>query len=610
MPRTRIAATGLAALIAVGIVGAGTQAASSATLFEALFGQKPPRRASEPVPPPPPPPVQKKVAPVKISSPTTYTYRPEPVRPMDFSALGQQARNVAFEPGQAGGFATDLAGLDGYVLPVETPVSKAIADWYQAHPDYLWVKDGAPTERARQAIRVLGDAARYGLNPGDYSVDIPAGNGALTGAIRFEVALSARLLRYVRDVTLGRVDPNKLSGYHDLPAKPLNLLGVMTSLAATHDIRAYLESRHPAMQEYRLLVAELELLKAAQDDAIVVNLTGVLKPGQTNAELPKIVELIRRKGDPAFLQDFGPVLDAHGAGEVYDPALVDAVKAAQKAAGLSPDGVIGPRTVNALAGESKADRIAKVEAALETLRWLPRDFEARRVFINQASFMAQYFENDEEKLAMRVVVGKPSNQTSFFYDEIERVEFHPYWGVPSSILVNEMLPRLRRDPGYLDRAGYEVVDAKGKRVPSSSVNWGAYGAKIPFGVRQTPGEANALGELKILFPNKHAIYMHDTPSRDLFKRDTRAFSHGCVRLERPRDMAAAVLGWNGDQVAAALKKGHSGVAVPERIPVYLTYFTAWPEASGAIGYHADIYKRDAHLRESLQRVESERGGQG
>ncbi len=598
--------------MAVGIIGAGTQAASSATLFEALFGQKASRRASEPVPPPPPPPVQRKtVAPVKISSPTTYTYRPEPVRPMDFSALGTQARNVAFEPGQNSAFAADLSGLDGYVLPVESAVSKAISDWYQGHPDYLWVKDGAPTERARQAIRVLGDAARYGLNPGDYAVDIPsAGEGASPGAIRFEVALSARLLRYVRDVTLGRVDPNKLSGYHDLPPKPLNLIGVMTSLAATHDIRAYLESRHPAMEEYRLLVAELELLKAAQDDAVVVNLTGVLKPGQTSAELPKIVELIRRKGDPAFLQDFGPVLDAHRSGEVYDPALVDAVKAAQKAAGLTPDGVIGPRTVNALAGESKADRIAKVEAALETLRWLPRDFESRRVFINQASFMAQYFENDEEKLAMRVVVGKPSNQTSFFYDEIERVEFHPYWGVPSSILVNEMLPRLRRDPGYLDRAGYEVVDAKGKRVPSSSVNWGAYGSKIPFGVRQTPGEANALGELKILFPNKHAIYMHDTPSRDLFKRDTRAFSHGCVRLERPRDMAAAVLGWNGDQVAAALKKGHSGVAVPERIPVYLTYFTAWPETSGAIGYHADIYKRDAHLRESLQRVESERGGQG
>ena len=127
-------------------------------------------------------------------------------------------------------------------------------------------------------------------------------------------------------------------------------------------------------------------------------------------------------------------------------------------------------------------------------------------------------------------------------DEIEQVDYNPYWGVPQSILVNEMLPRLRRDPGYLDRAGYEVSDSKGRRIPSSAVNWGAYGSKIPFDVRQSPSEANALGELKILFPNKNAIYMHDTPQKALFKQDMRAFSHGCVRLEDPRGMAAAVLG--------------------------------------------------------------------
>ena len=131
---------------------------------------------------------------------------------------------------------------------------------------------------------------------------------------------------------------------------------------------------------------------------------------------------------------------------------------------------------------------------------------------------------------------------AFFYDEIEQVDYNPYWGVPQSILVNEMLPRLRRDPGYLDRAGYEVSDSKGRRIPSSAVNWGAYGSKIPFDVRQSPSEANALGELKILFPNKHAIYMHDTPQKALFKQDMRAFSHGCVRLADPRGMAAAVLG--------------------------------------------------------------------
>lgn len=592
-----------------------TPAASAGNLFELLFGG-PIKKRGDPMPPAPKAPVQAPAKPVKITGPTYYTYKPDPVRAVDFSSLAAMPRNVAFEPGAGNPFQEALPYLDGFSLSSEKDIADTLIGWYRDHPAFVWVAGTTPTARAIDGARVLAEADKWGLNPAEYAVAIPSPgfdasdmrsrNSAL---IRFEMALSAKLLRYVRDVSSGRIDPNRLSGYHDLPAKPINLLGVMQSLAASPDLRAYLLSRHPQMPEYRELASEMEALKAAEDATVTVDFNGVLKPGQSNAEFPKIVELIRSKGDDAYRAEFGAVLDANGAGETYDPALVDAVKAAQKAAGLAADGVIGPRTIAALAGESKADRIEKVKVAMEELRWLPRSFEPRRVFINQAAFRVTYYEHDAEALSMRVVVGKPSNQTSFFIDEIERVEFNPYWGVPASILVNEMLPRLRRDPGYLDRAGYEVTDAKGRRVPSSSVNWGAYGAKIPFGVRQSPGEANALGELKILFPNKHAIYMHDTPSKSLFSKDVRAFSHGCVRLEKPRDMAAAVLGWNVDQVAAQLGRGHSGVETPERIPIYVTYFTAWPDASGKVGYFADVYNRDAHLLESIGRLEAERSGQ-
>ena len=178
--------------------------------------------------------------------------------------------------------------------------------------------------------------------------------------------------------------------------------------------------------------------------------------------------------------------------------------------------------------------------------------------------------------------------------------------MPQSILVNEMLPRLRHDPGYLDRAGYEVSDSRGRRIPSSSVDWGAYGSKIPFDVRQSPSEANALGELKILFPNKNAIYMHDTPQKALFKQDVRAFSHGCVRLENPRGMAAAVLGTTVDYVAEKLKHGHSEEQVPHKIPVYIAYFTAWPDMSGKVEYFADIYDRDAHLKTAIEKTDAVR----
>ena len=169
-----------------------------------------------------------------------------------------------------------------------------------------------------------------------------------------------------------------------------------------------------------------------------------------------------------------------------------------------------------------------------------------------------------------------------------------------------MLPRLRRDPGYLDRAGYEVFDAKGRRIPSAAINWGRYGAKIPYGVRQTPSEANALGELKILFPNKHSIYMHDTPTKDLFQRDSRAFSHGCIRLQDPRGMAAAVLGSSVEHVAEKLKQGHSSEKVSRKIPVYVAYFTAWPTMSGKVEYFGDVYDRDTRLKLALDATEAVR----
>lgn len=590
--------------------------ASAENLFGLLFGGPVRKRtAVDPVPPAPRAPAQTgrvvKAKPAKVTGPAYYDYKTDSLRTVSFVSLADAPRNVVFAPGQADDFSAALPGLDGYELAAEPDIAAALSVHYAAHPSFIWVKDQVVSPKAATALRVFSESAAFGLKPEDYSVSLPSAASADKSAemIRFEMALSARALRYVRDVSSGRVDPNRISGYHDLPVRPINLAGVLASLAASPDLRAYLMSRHPQSAYYAALTAELEALTAQADDAIRVELKTVLKPGQSSPELPKILELIRRKADQAFLAEFGPVIALNGTNDVYGETLVPVIKAAQKAAGLSADGAIGPRTVQAFAGVSKADRIASVEIALEQLRWLPRDLGDRRVFINQASFMVSYFENNAEKLSMRVVVGKPQNQTSFFYDEIERVEFNPYWGVPNSILVNEMLPRLRRDPGYLDRAGYEVTDAKGKRIPSSAVNWGGYGTAIPYSVRQTPSEANALGELKILFPNKHAIYMHDTPSRSLFANDMRAYSHGCVRLEKPRDMAAAVLGWSVDDVAAKIKKGHSGVNVDRKIPVYLTYFTAWPDEAGKVGYSADIYERDARMLKAMERISASRSGQ-
>ncbi|MES0030861.1 murein L,D-transpeptidase [Mesorhizobium sp. M0040] len=623
-------ATVLPFAVAAAMLAFGAPKAEAQGFFDMLFGggvkHAPPKGN---FPPPPSKYKPKPKAPAasgggggggaQISGPSYYTYKSDPLVRVDFSALSAAPepatpQDAAFEPAATGAaFREAIAGLDGYDLYAEKDIAKALIAYYSANPDFIWVTGTSPSSRAQDAVRVLGEAASYGLTPADYTVEVPAaGTSAgnvderLKELVRFEMALSARVLRYARDAQSGRVDPNRMTGYYDFPPKPLDMEGVLKTLAHTQQVRTYLESRHPQNSEYQALRVELEALQASAEDEIAIDPNLLLKPGQTSPELPKLLTKIARNLDDEMGGAYGEVLARLATSEVYDPELVPVIKAVQKRAGMKGDGVIGPRTVASLAGTSKADKIQKVRVALEELRWLPSDLGSPRVFINQPAFAASYIDDGEEKLKTRAVVGRPTNQTAFFYDQIEQVDFHPYWGVPQSILVNEMLPRLRRDPGYLDRAGYEVVNARGKRIPSSSVNWGAYGAKIPYGVRQLPSEANALGELKILFPNKHAIYMHDTPQKSFFQRDMRALSHGCVRLQDPRGMAAAVLGTSVDYIEDKLKHGHSTEDVTRKIPVYVAYFTAWPDLSGKVEYFNDVYGRDTRLQQALDSTEAVR----
>ena len=611
--------------MAAAVLAADVSPASAQnTLFDVLFG----RQVRQPVwrgnyPPPPryrvekrrkktTAPGEERRAPApKISAPSYYNYKPSPLVAVDFSAIRSVTQAASLQPPLAQTeFRRAVSGLEGFELLAEKDVAEAVKAHYATSPDFIWVSNGEANDRARDVLRVLGNADSHGLLSTEYAVSAPSGKAQdesgeerLGELMRFEMTLSARVLRYVRDAYRGRIDPNRLSGYHDFPEKPLDLAALLKDLSSRPDVAALLESYHPKGAEYRALRVELEALRASMDDEIVVDAKLLLKPGQSSPELPKLLQIISRGADREMKIRFGEVLSKSAGSETYSQDLVPVIEAAQAKAGLKADGIIGPRTVEAIAGVSKEDRIGKVLIALEQLRWHPSDLGATRVFINQPAFTASYIEDGVEKLSMRTVVGQKSNQTSFFYDEIEQVDYNPYWGVPQSIIVNEMLPRLINDPGYLDRAGYEVTDSKGKRIPSSAINWGAYGSRIPFSVRQTPSEANALGELKILFPNKHAIYMHDTPQKELFKRDTRAFSHGCVRLQDPRGMAAAVLGKPVDHVAEKLKKGHSTEKVTRKIPVYVAYFTAWPDASGKVQYFGDIYDRDARLMEAIEKTD-------
>jgi murein L,D-transpeptidase YcbB/YkuD len=631
---TKRGATAVAALFS-GMAFLGAEQAAAKTLFEALFGGKQIRRAEE---------VEetKPVVIPKVASPQYYTYKVDSLVRVDFASLigaighggteSDEARTdglmvaAVAEPGEAAPaiplpeldgtavkFAAAIDSLSGFDLHAEKDIADAILAYYSGSPDFIWVRDGKPNHRAEEALAVLNEARTHGLVAEEYSVlaiDRPAAEGEeidlAQRVAEFEMTLSARVLRYVRDAHGGRVDPNRISGYHDFELKKVDYGHVLDVLHDTFAVRTYLESWHPQNGAYAALQKELADLRASEEAAIVVSSDLFLRPGGSSPEFTKLLQIIDRDTDEAFRAEFGELLASNAGTELYSEELVPVIKAAQEKAGVKPDGVIGPRTVGAIAGDSKRDRIDKVRIAMEQLRWLPSEFGQRHVFINVAEFRARYFDEGVEKLSMKAVVGMPSKQTFFFQDKIEYVEFHPYWGVPRSILVNKYLPQLVSDPGYLDRIGYEVTDGSGRRISSSAIDWTAYGNKPPFDVRQPPGPKNALGEMKIMFPNRHAIYMHDTPEKYLFDREARAYSSGCVRLEDPRGMAAAVLGWDRDQVVERLKGAHGQEDVTASIPVYVSYFTAWPNEAGHINYVPDVYDRDTYMLRAMDKIDETR----
>ena len=557
--------------------------------------------------------------PIRIEGAKYYTYKPDALKTVSFASLAEVVTASA-EPSElrlgTTPFGEARSHLASFKMRTLDQVAHAIEAHYSENPEFIWVTGWRVNDKARAALAALERADKFGLFSADYQVDAPKyGFGAADEitrqkrAIEFEMDLSAKVLTYVLDATRGRINPNRISGYHDFARKKVDLAGALRIVAATDDVGNYLDARNPDNSPFRALVAELAALRTTADvERVEVAASTFLKPGTVNPELANVVAAIRLRGSDALKADHAVTLHAYARSETYTPELVALVREFQREKGLTADGIIGKKTIRALTGMSVQAKIKKVELAMERLRWLPRDLGSRHVFINQPAFTATYMNGGSAQLSMRAIVGKKSNQTNFFMDRIETVEYNPYWGVPRSIIVNEMLPKLFNDPSYLDRLGYEVSTASGQRVLSQSVDWYDVGVnKAPINVRQPPGPKNALGDLKILFPNKHAIYMHDTPTKNLFNKDKRAYSHGCVRLQKPREMAAAVLGKSESYIASRIAQGRNEAdKVEANLPVYVAYFTAWPNAEGAVRYYGDMYDRDMYLSRAIERTSSAR----
>jgi murein L,D-transpeptidase YcbB/YkuD len=469
----------------------------------------------------------------------------------------------------------------------------------------LWTSPNGLNQRGREVLKLLSKSAEEGLEPSDY---LPPALGAYSDGpevfkgdmihlARLDLGLTAMALKYARHASGGRLIPNRLTRYNDITPEAVSPSQAIKVLAWCACSTEYLKSLHPKHPAYQLFKAELArkraLARGSSDAPIPVG--NRVNPGESDERLPLVRLHLERLGYFRPTRPSSP--SRHDIDlQQLDPDLSDALKDFQKDAQLKPTGALDQATLGALNDRTEARSIAKLIYNIERLRWLPKELGSKYVIVNQAAYQLRIIEGDKEIWRTKVIIGKPLTQTVAFHDRMEMVVFNPSWGVPPSIIRNEMLPILRRDPSYLDRLGYRVIAKDGQIVRSSSVEWSAYSKGVPFSIQQPPSDDNALGEIKFLFPNDHSIYMHDTPARELFARPARAFSHGCVRVENPRVFAETLLGVTEAEVAKRIDSGRSQSAkVKGDVKVHITYFTAWPDAHGKIVYYDDIYGRDQRM---------------
>jgi len=321
----------------------------------------------------------------------------------------------------------------------------------------------------------------------------------------------------------------------------------------------------------------------------------VLKVGSTGPRVAALRARLEITGDLTAVDPADPA--------VFDEHLETGVKHFQERHGIDPDGKVGPRTIEEMNIPVEA-RIDQIRASLERARWVFRDVKENYLIVDIAGFHAYLFKEGKRIWSTRVQVGKAYHATPVFKDTMRYLDFNPTWTIPPGILRNETLPRVRKDPDYLSRNNMSVVTNSGKIVDPSTIDWAATATKgFPYMIRQEPGPHNALGRVKFIFPNQYMVYLHDTPSKGLFARTERAFSHGCIRTENPFDLATLLLddqGWDRarvDQVVASKKNTRVNLEKP--ITVMLLYWTAEADAEGTVFFRRDLYDRDSPIIKGL-----------
>jgi len=484
----------------------------------------------------------------------------------------------------------------------------------------LWTVKGKLTRQGGALVRALRSADDYGLRPQDYDTDsivaLLQRNRVHSPAdlASFDLQLTRAAARFLEHLHQGRADP-RAAGFELRVARPqLDLGAHLSQLATTRDVEAELASVEPSFYHYKLLKAALKQYRqlAAQPQlTLLPKPGGHLKPGQAYAGAPALRTLLTALGDlPPATAGSSPQ-----DGEALDPQLVEGLQHFQARHGIEPNGSLGPSTYAALT-VPLAQRVRQIELTLERWRWLP-SFDTPPIVVNIPQYRLFAFRSTQDRkadiLQLDVIVGQrfPSKRTPVFAADMSYVIFRPYWDIPTSILEQEMLPKIRANPSYLTDEHLQIVaassnDDDAQPLPATPENIDALAAG-KLRLRQEPGPDNALGLIKLMFPNSYDVYLHGTPAQELFKRSRRDFSHGCIRVSDPIALAVHVLRdtageWTQEKVEAAMQSGPANqrVNLARPIRVLIVYGTAMALEDGSVLFLDDIYGHDGVLESLLQ----------
>jgi len=473
-----------------------------------------------------------------------------------------------------------------------------------------WSRDGKPTPQALEMIALLENAAEKGLDKIDYDGERwqgrltalqDAGRDAEAALIKFDVALTVSAMRYISDLHLGKVDPMTLHKDFD-PERHKYDLGefLRKRVVGASSVKEALIRVEPPFAGYQRTIEALNKYQALAKEEKLDPLPQVSKPVSPGQSYEGLQSLVHRL---EFLGDSPPSVSVPEGTTIYSGEVVEGVKSFQKRHGLEAAGKLGPQTIAALS-RPMSDRVEQLRLMLERWRWVPHSFEQPPIVVNIPEFLLRaYDEHVKPQVIMPVVVGRAMRaQTPVLYEEMKYVVFWPYWNVPPSILRGELIPKIAKDPAYLQKNNYEVVTYSGQLVTDGVVSDEVL-AQMRAGklmVRQKPGPKNALGLIKFIFPNDQNVYLHSTPSAGLFAQSRRDFSHGCIRVADPAALAEWVLrnnpGWTKERIDAALKaEKQQQVNLPGPIPVLIVYGTAVTKEDGKTYFFEDIYGYDKVL---------------